>query len=263
MPDFPQLSLPPLPEQWVLFAGWQDLLFGLVALGLVVLLAIWWRQQIDLWVPLLAVTLGIAAGLSIATLSVFQVPAHFVDCPGGCNGWRGYPVAFASVDFAGVRTLAPVDFILNLLWTWLLVLFLFMVLRLAGTAYNWSERGFRAKFLFLLFILVLPLALVPRVMDPPQPYLTGESQRLAVNALRTSQYTYNLTGAWVQRLAVEDIRSLSSSGATFGFETATTQVCLRGYTYFYIPWRRYRLILDTSGVIALNLTELPLDQPCW
>ncbi|MBP7964564.1 MAG: hypothetical protein KBG20_08990 [Caldilineaceae bacterium] len=263
MPDFSQLSLPPLPAQWVLFAGWPDLFFGLVALGLVALLSIWWQQQTDWWVLISVLALGVAASLSMASLTVFQVPAHFVGCPDGCDGWQGYPLAFASVDFAGVRRMAPVDFVLNLLWTWVVTLFTFMMMRLLGMAYGWSERGKRARFFFLFFVFILPFSLLPRVMDPPQPYLTGETQRLAVNALRTAQYTYNITGAWTQRLAVEDIRSLSGSAATFGFETNTTQVCLRGYTYFYLPWRRYRIILDTSGVVALNLTELPLDQPCW
>jgi len=263
MPDLPPFSLPPLPDQWVLFAGWPDVLFGLVALGLVALLAIWWRQQIWLWSITVLAALILAVVLSFGSLSLFQVPAHYVGCPQGCDGWQGYPLAFASVDFDGVRTLAPVDFALNLLWMWLACLTVFMVLRLLGMAFNWSDRGMRARFLFLCFVLLLPLALLPRVMDPPQPYLTGETQRLAINAQRTAQFTYNITGAWVQRLAVEDIRSLAGSAATFGSETDTTQVCLRGYTYFYLPWRRYRIILDTSGVVALNLAELSLDQPCW
>ncbi len=263
MPSFPQFSLPALPDQWALFAGWSDLLFGLVAVGLLVLLGIWWRQQIFLWMRVVVLALAASGLSSIASLSLFQVPAHYVGCPQGCNGWQGYPLAFASLDFAGVRTLAPVDFILNLLWMWVAFLVIFMVLRMLGIAISWSERGMRAKLLFLLFVVLLPFSLLPRLMDPPQPYLSGETQRLAINALRTAQFTYNITGGVVQRLAVEDIRSLTGSAATFGFETDTTQVCLRGYTFFYIPWRRYRLILDTSGVIALNLTELPLDQPCW
>ena len=42
-----------------------------------------------------------------------------------------------------------------------------------------------------------------------------------------------------------------------------SQVCLRGYTYFYLPWRRYRINLEATGVTALGLAELPLTGSCW
>ena len=264
MPDFPQFSLPDLPPEWVLFAGWPDIFAGLIPVALLILLSVWWRQQIRFWSTTVVAALIVALGFSIASLAMFQVPPHFVGCPGGCDGWQGYPLPFASMGFDGVRTLAPVDFILNVLWTWLLWLGIFMVLRLVGVALEFRSRSPRFQLLFLFTVLILPFAIVPRLLDPPQPPLQGENQRLAVNAQRTAQYTYSITGPWVQRLAVEDIRELpATAAAAFGFEPDTTQVCLRGYTYFYLPWRRYRIILDTSGVVALNMAELPLDQPCW
>ncbi len=264
MPDFSQLALPDLPSAWVLFAGWPDIFSGLIPLSLLTLLTVWWRQQIRFWSTTVVLALIVALGFSMGSLAVFQVPPHYVGCPAGCEGWQGYPLAFASMNFDGVRTLAPVDFILNVLWLWLLWLGVFMVMRLLGMALEWRSRSTRFRLTLLLFVFVLPFAYMPRLLDPPQPILQGENQRLAINAQRTAQFTYSLTGPWVQRLAVEDIRNLpATTAAAFGFEPDTTQVCLRGYTYFYLPWRRYRIILDTSGVVALNLAELPLDQPCW
>lgn len=260
----PEFSLPDLPQGWVLFAGWIDIFAGLIPLLILIPLALWWRQQSRFWTTVMVAALAVAIGFSIASLNIFEVPPHFVGCPGGCPGWQGYPLPFASLDFDGVRTLAPVDFVLNVLWTWLLWLTLFMLLRIMFLALDWQSRSLRFRLLLFFFVLILPFALLPRLLEPPQPTLQGENQRLAINAQRTAQYTYSITGPWVQRLSVEDIRELpATTAAAFGFEPDTTQVCLRGYTYFYIPWRRYRIILDASGVVALNLAELPLEQPCW
>ncbi|MFZ1769669.1 MAG: hypothetical protein WAU00_10760, partial [Caldilinea sp.] len=90
--------------------------------------------------------------------------------------------------------------------------------------------------------------------------------RLVTNARRAAETTYGITGLWVHRLALEDLRQLSPNplGETTPDLTAIrSQVCLRGYTYFYIPWRRYRVSLEPTGVNALSITELPLNGSCW
>ena len=46
-------------------------------------------------------------------------------------------------------------------------------------------------------------------------------------------------------------------------ESAISQICLRGYTYFFIPWRRYRITLDATGATAFSLEEVGLDGSCW
>jgi hypothetical protein len=64
----------------------------------------------------------------------------------------------------------------------------------------------------------------------------------------------------VQRLALEDVRRSAvtrNPESLFG-ETVVNEVCLRGYIYFYLPWRRYRVTLDPSGV-----TAVPLTGSCW
>lgn len=260
----PGLPLPELPAEWVLFADWSDLLFGLLAIFMLILLAIWWRQQISTWWLLLPAALVVAGFLCLGSLPIFQVPPHFVGCPGGCAGWQGYPIPFVSVGFRQEIRIAPVDFALNLLLLWLLLLGAMALWRLLAIALRWPDRSLRYRLLVTI-LLMLPLALSPRFLDPPQPILIGEDQRLSINAQRTAQFTYGITGPIVQRLALEDIRELPSSliSVLGQEEQITTQVCLRGYTYFYIPWRRYLMIMDTAGVVALNLTELPVEQSCW
>ena len=83
---------------------------------------------------------------------------------------------------------------------------------------------------------------------------------------RVAEATYGITGLWVQRLALEDVRQLSpnplSQTSPTWLACAARSAC-RGYTYFYVPWRRYRVNLEPTGVTALDLTEIPLDGSCW
>ncbi len=70
----------------------------------------------------------------------------------------------------------------------------------------------------------------------------------------------------MQRLALEDVRLLSPNPLgeqTPDLSAVRSQVCLRGYTYFFVPWRRYRVSLEPTGVTALSITELPLNGSCW
>ena len=104
------------------------------------------------------------------------------------------------------------------------------------------------------------------ICPPPQPATTGEELRLVINAQRAAETTYAVTGLWVQRLALEDLRQLSPNPLaeqTPDLAAIRSQVCLRGYTYFYIPWRRYLVSLEPTGVNALEFLELPLSGSCW
>ena len=115
--------------------------------------------------------------------------------------------------------------------------------------------------MIILLLVVVPWALLPRFLEPPQPITSGEELRLVNNARRAAESTYRLTGLWVQRLALEDLRQLAPnplSEAAPNESEVRSQVCLRGYTYFYLPWRRYRISLEATGVTALGITELPL-----
>jgi hypothetical protein len=252
------------PEDWVYFADWLDLGFALVGILLITLLIIWWRQQTRAWFRVVMATFLAALVLCIGSYYLFVVPAYYASCPQGCPGWRGFPLPVARVDLDGSSRITPLDFGLNLLMLWLLWLGASLIWRILAAGIEWWNRSWRSRLLFVLMMVLLPWAMLPRVLNPPQPRATGEDLRMAVNAQRSAEYTYRITGFWVQRLALEDIRHSAPSNRPIGSgETMVNQVCLRGYTYFYVPWRRYRITLDTSGVTALRLEETPLNGSCW
>ena len=261
----PQVTLPDWPQNLVYFANWLDLSFALVGIILLILMIIWWRQQTPNWFRIVMGTFLISLLLCIRSYSLFVVPPYYVGCPAGCPGWRGFPLPLAKVAIDGTSSIGILDFLLNLLMLWLLWLGAALGWRLLAFAVEWWKRRWRFRLMFVLVVVVLPWALLPRILNPPQPSPTGEDLRLAVNARRSAEFTYRITGFWVQRLALEDLRHSAPSDqpeATFG-KTVVNQVCLLGYTYFYIPWRRYRITLDPSGVTALSLTEVPLTGSCW
>jgi hypothetical protein len=259
------LQIPDWSTDWVYFADWLDLTFAVVGLVFAALLLIWWRQQTRYWFRIGVGAVLAALLLCIASFYLFEVPAHRASCPQGCLGWRGFPRPFATVAFDGSAEITMLDFALNWLMLWLVWLVASVVWCILGIAIEWPLRSGRIQLLFVLVVAFLPWALLPRLIDPPQPLTTGEDLRLATNARRAAEFTYRITGFWVQRLALEDVRHLPTPNpeASESTNVAGSQVCLRGYTYFYIPWRRYRIELDTNGVTALNLTQLPLSVPCW
>jgi hypothetical protein len=252
-------------SDWVLFAGWADLVLALFGLLLVTLLIIWWRQQTIYWFRIVMITFLMALMLSIGAYYYFVVPPYYIGCPQGCPGWRGFPLPIARIEVDGTSNLAPLDFLLNLLMLWLLWLGATLFWSLFAHAIQWSHRSWRSRLLFVFFFALLPWAMLPRILDPPQPTPTGEELRLAINATRSAEFTYRITGPWVQRLALEDMRAIEPVAGVetlFG-DNPVNQVCLRGYTYFYIPWRRYRITLDPSGVTALSFAEIELEGSCW
>lgn len=252
-------------NEWSYFATWPDLIFAFVSLLFILLLIIWWRQQTVYWFRITVGALLFALILNISSYYLFVVPVYFTGCPGGCPGWRGYPRPIAYIQLDGTIHLALLDFALNTLLLWLLWLVGFLFWRIIGLAWRWEQRSQQLRLLFVTGLIILPWALLPRILPPPQPTIHGEELRLATNAGRAAEFTYRITGVWVQRLAVEDVRLLQPDSQA-DLETVNrvgSQICLRGYTYFFIPWRRYRIDLDGIGRTALRLTEVPLNQACW
>jgi hypothetical protein len=257
----PRFSL----ADWVLFANLADLGLAFVAGLLVTLIIIWWRQQTRQWFRIAAATMLAALLLCVSSYYLFVVPPYLASCPAGCTGWRGFPLPVARIELDGTTRIGPLDFLLNLLLLWLLWLGASLLWRLAAGGMRWENRSWRSKLLYLVLLVILPWALLPRVINPPQPTATGEDLRLAINAQRSAEFTYGVTGFWVQRLALEDIRRAAPADdpeSLFG-ETEVNEVCLRGYTYFYLPWRRYRIALDAGGVTALAMAETDLSGSCW
>jgi hypothetical protein len=252
-------------SQWSYFATPFDLVFAGAGLLLGILLLIWWRQQSSRWYSVFAGTLLLATLFDVASSFLFVIPPHQVNCPDGCLGQIGYPLPFAVIGLDGNANLYLLDFLLNLLLIWLFLFSLTVLARFFAEAVDLSTRTRRFQVGFFVVVFVLPLALLPRYFNPPEPPVRGEELRLSVNARRAAELTYNVTGLWVQRLALEDIRYAPIQvPATFGgVDRPQAQICLRGYTYFYIPWQRYRITLDRSGVTALNMARLPLTGSCW
>ena len=257
---------PQFPEGWSYFADWRDLLLALGGILSVALLIIWWRQQTRRWYRVAIVTFLIAFAMSFVSIYLFWVPPYYAGCVAGCPGWRGYPLPVAQITFAGQTQIGLVDFLLNTLLLWLLVLLASLIGQLVSVAIDWERRSWRGRLLTALLIFFLPWAFLPRILPPPQPVTTAEELRLVTNARRAAESTYGITGLWVQRLALEDLRQLSPNPLgeqTPDLSAVRSQVCLRGYTYFFVPWRRYRVSLEPTGVTALSITELPLNGSCW
>lgn len=277
IPDFIFQSL---PDGWVHFSDWRDGIVALIGTFLIALMIVWWRQQSNYWFRVMMSTLLAAVILSISSFYIFQVPRYFVGCPAttGCDGWRGFPQPIAQIGV--IETVqngatvykenvhvAPIDFGFNLIILWLLLLGASIIWRLIAVAINWSNRPLRTKILLILFVGILPWALLPRFLSPPQPTPPSEYLIIANNARRVAEFTYSITGLWVHQLALEDIRTAPADYETEFCkpepDETIHQVCLRGYTYFYLPWRRYLIDLEPNGVTSCNIVTLELIQPCW
>ena len=146
------LDLSQWPDGWLRFAGAWDLLFANLGALLITLLIIWWRQRTSHWFRLTMATLLLALLLCISSFSLFLVPPYIVSCSPGCTGWRGYPHPIATVALNDVSTLLPIDFLVNLLLLWLLVLGASVAWYLLGYGYGWPRRSWRARLLFVLLV---------------------------------------------------------------------------------------------------------------
>ncbi len=101
-----------------------------------------------------------------------------------------------------------------------------------------------------------PLALAPVFLPPPQAHVRGDSQRVAINAQREA-YMYDDTAPLpVVRLALEDVRPRLD-------EQPGLRVCLRTYSYFYLPIGFMYLDMTPEGVHSNNGGTLPRDGSCW
>jgi len=255
-----------LLEDWSYFADWGDLILAVGGLLAVTLALVWWSQQTRYWHRIAILSFLAAFGLAFASIYLFWVPPYYAGCPSGCMGWRGYPLPVARITFDGQTQIGMLDMLLNTLLLWLLILVASLVGRIGAVIFGWERWSWRTRVLVVLGFVLIPWAFLPRYLPPPQPTTTGEELRLVTNARRAAEITYGVTGLWVHRLALEDLRQLSPNPleeTTPDLTAVRSQVCLRGYTYFYLPWRRYRVSLEPTGVNALSIVELPLEGPCW
>lgn len=257
--------MPTWTSDWSIFATVADLPFAVAGLVGCLLIILWWRQQTHLWPRVALGTLLLAVVLAIASYYFFVVPPYYAGCTEGCAGWRGFPLRIAVTEVGGANRIAPGDFALNVLILWLVWLSASVIWHILATLFNYETLNRRWRLLFILVFVILPWALLPRIINPPQPQVYGEDLRLANNARRAAEFTYSVTGLWVHRLALEDVQR-GGEVDTVNPDSAGTvvyQVCLRGYTWFYVPWQRYRVGLDANGSTALAMTSVPLTGSCW
>lgn len=257
--------MPTWSDSWSIYATLPDAAFAAAGLLGCLLIILWWRQQSNQWLRVALATLLGATLLAIASYYLFVVPPHFAGCADGCDGWRGYPLRMALYTVEGENFISPADFALNIIILWLLWLVASVVWKLLATLFRLEDAGRRWRIVFVLAFAILPWGLLPRILNPPQPQVFGEDLRLANNARRAAEFTYGVTGILVHRLALEDVRR-DTEVDTIDPATAgqiVNQVCLRGYTWFYLPWQRYRVGLDANGSTALRLDTVPLSGSCW
>jgi hypothetical protein len=108
---------------------------------------------------------------------------------------------------------------------------------------------------YVILTVVLPLALAPVWLPPPQPDLPPAAQRLAINAARNWRWQLQGRRLTDYRLAVEDVRQ-HPDGRRW-------RVCFRVYSWFYRPRTRLYIDLEPAGVRATGGGLIPLTASCW
>jgi len=237
-------------------AFWQSLLLGLVLVATAVLLAIWWRQQSLRWWIVLALCLFVAPVLSLWSGMAFHVADYRAGCDGLCPGFRGAPLATYRGEAAG-GGLVISGFLLNTLIYLVVLLGWAAVVRAILRGSRGSQRhGWAVEMIAGLALLVIPLALSPLVLPPPEAHVRGDPQRIAINA-RREVYLYNQLADWpILRVGLEDVRPRRD-------DQPGMRVCLRAYTFFYLPVGSMFLDMTPEGVHSNNGGVLSGPASCW
>lgn len=243
-------------------------LAGLLGLVLVVLLVIWWRQHMRRWLQGLLLVVLLAGAVTVAAAYLFTVPDYQAGCLVPCGGWSGYPVPVMTVNSHGTVQLFPAGIALSFLLHLLVLLVLGAIAHAVLDDRRATRQPARGTVPLLLVGFVILWAMVPRYASPPEPPVRGEAQRLAINAKRVAPGVVPGFDWRLQRLAVEDVRRLPrrvKSDAP-GLPPPTGpdwRVCLRAYSFFYVPWRHVYVDLDSTGTYAIAGGVLPLAVECW
>lgn len=236
--------------------GWWAIPFGLVLLAAVVLLAIWWRQQTYRWALMVLIVLVVAPALSLWSAHAFEVPDYRAGCDGLCHGFRGAPIptyrsSGLSYDFLligfSLNTLAYA--VLFLGWG---ALIRAILVRLRES----PRRSALEQVLVTLILLVAPLALSPLFLPAPEARVRGDSLRVAINAGR-EVYMYDHDAPMpLLHMALNDVRPRPDGQPGM-------RVCMRSYTFFYLPAGYLYLDMTREGVHSNNGGFLPLTGSCW
>lgn len=211
---------------------------------------IWWRERSRRWGYGLAMALALAGLFTWSAGQLFEVPDYLAGCPHSCAGRReAYPVPTCGQHHAWHVDGQPI-------WAGGLIFVFDGLLLLLAVAALWSvaERNLRLppayawrKVLLITVVVVGLWSLIPRGRRaPPEPAVRGDAQRLGINAKRLAARALGGSVHWRIGASVwKDVRRLPqrSQPDAPGLPPPTGpewRVCLRSYTFFYVPWRRGR-----------------------
>jgi len=221
----------------------------------VTLLVVWWLRWTPRGLEWVTIFLFGAVGLSYLSSILFRVPPYQVGCEGLCPGWWGFPILTHRVETGGIVFFDPMSFVRNAFFYYAVLLAWGGLTAWLGRRFRWSARSWKKRFLFVILVIVLPLATLPLWISPPQPQPTGPEQRLVINAARDWRWQLGLRGFMDRRLALEDVRPTP--------DREHQRVCFRIYTWFYLPYSHAYIDMEPEGVRAVTGDEIPLSESCW
>jgi len=235
---------------------WLAALVAAALIAAAVLLTIWWRQQSYRWPLVLALCLIAAPALSWWSGLAFEVADYRAGCDGLCPGHRGAPFHFFTGQAAGGRFI-PVMFALNsLVYLTLLLGWAALLRAIIFSGTGEPRRPAWMQILVLLALVVLPAALVPLYLPPPEARVRGDPLRIAINARREVYMYDQLASLPVLRAGLDDVRPRQDGQPGM-------RVCLRTYSFFYWPTGFMVLDMAPEGVHSTNGDILPRTASCW
>lgn len=235
---------------------WQAFLIGLLLASVALLQVIWWRQQSFRWSVVLLGALVLAPGLSWWSGIAFEVADYRAGCDGLCPGFRGAPVPFFRGAAAG-GDFVPWLFAVNCLVYLVVLLGWAMVMRsMMRSVAQEARHGIWIRLALGIALLVGPFALSPLYLPPPEAHVRGDPQRVAINARREVYLFDQESPLPILRVGLEDVRPRRDGQPGM-------RVCLRTYTFFYLPAGHMFLDMGPEGVHSNNGGVLPLNASCW
>jgi hypothetical protein len=233
----------------------SQILFILANALIIVLMVVWWLRQTTRGLEAVAVLLILSIGIRYLSSLIFRVPPYQVGCDGLCTGWLGHPFPTHHVEAGGQTVFDPLSFVRNTVFYYAIVLAYGAFVTWLAQTFHWSARRWKQRLLFIFVVIILPLASTPMWLPPPQPRVSGEDQRIAINAARSWRWQLHERSFMDRRLALEDMRTSP--------ESDNQRVCFRIYTWFYLPYRHTYIDMEPEGVRAVDGAEIPLSESCW
>ena len=235
---------------------WQAALLGLGLTVVALLLTIWWRQQSGSWPIVLLICLAAAPLLSWWSGQAFEVADYRAGCDGLCLGSVGAPIPFFQGQAAGGNFL-PGSFLVNCLVFLALLLGWSAVMRAVLRNLRVGARDqLWWQVVGGLVMLIGPFLLSPLYLPPPQAHVRGDAQRIAINAQREIYLYDDQASAAILRASLVDVRPRPDTQVGM-------RVCLRLYTFFYLPSGFMYLDMTPEGVHSNHGGVLSLEKTCW